>query len=77
MSETWLQDSISDNEIKLDNHVLYRADRGTRGGGVATYVSSNLFSELVTPTEPPLNPECIFVKLTLHKKEAFNHRKYL
>lgn len=51
LSETWLNNNISDNEIKLDGYVLYRADRDTRGGGVATYGSSNLSSELVIPKE--------------------------
>lgn len=46
LSETWLHDGISNNEIHLDDYVLYRADRGSRGGGVATYVSSNLSSKL-------------------------------
>ena len=49
---------ISNEEIHLDDYVLYRADRGSRGGGVAIYVSSNLSSELVTPTQHPLNFEC-------------------
>lgn len=42
ISETWLSSSISNSDISLDNYILYRADRGARGGGVATYVSSNL-----------------------------------
>ena len=61
LSETWLNSNISDNEIKLDNYVLYRADRGARGGGVVTYVSSYLFSELVIPNEKPMYFECLFV----------------
>lgn len=46
LSETWLNNNIPDEEIRLDGYVLYRADRGTRGGGGATYVSSNLLSSL-------------------------------
>jgi len=29
LSETWLNSDISDDEIKLDNYVLFRKDRGT------------------------------------------------
>ena len=42
LSETWLTNKISNNEIQLADYVLYRVDRGARGGGVSTYVSSNL-----------------------------------
>lgn len=69
LSETWLTNRISNNEIKLTNYVLYRADRGCRGGGVATYVSSNLVSELIIPHVEPLHFECIFVKVTLHENK--------
>jgi len=53
LSETWLNSDISDDEIKLDNYVLFRKDRGTRGGGLLTYVSSNLTAELVVPSVNP------------------------
>lgn len=69
LSETWLTNRISNNEIKLANYVLYRADRGTKtGGGVVTYVSSNLVSELIIP-DVSLHFECIFVKVTLHENK--------
>lgn len=67
LSETWLHSNILDSEIKLD-YVLYRADRGPRGGGVATYVSSHLCSELIIPTVSPLHFECLFIKLILKNK---------
>lgn len=66
LSETWLNNNISDDEIKLDNYVLYRKDRGTRGGGLLTYVTSNLTAELILPSENPLHFECLFDKITLH-----------
>ncbi len=47
--ETWQNDNLSDNGIKPDSYVLYGADGCSRGGGVATCVSSNLSSELVVP----------------------------
>lgn len=40
LSETWLSSNICDEDLKLDNYILYIADRGTRGGRVATYFSS-------------------------------------
>ena len=59
---------MKDDEIKLDGYVVYRADRDAHGGGVATYVSSNLFSELVIPKENPVHFECLFVKISFHAK---------
>uniref|UniRef100_A0A8C6NRV0 Reverse transcriptase domain-containing protein n=1 Tax=Nothobranchius furzeri TaxID=105023 RepID=A0A8C6NRV0_NOTFU len=71
LSETWLNDNISDNDISLDNFVLYRMDRGTRGGGVATYVSSSLQSQVIVPTVKPLHFEAIFTKI------SFNGNKHI
>ena len=37
--ETWLDDSISDNDLSLSNYQLFRLDRNYRhGGGIAVYV---------------------------------------
>jgi hypothetical protein len=40
VAETWFTD-ISDTS--LNGYVLYRRDRGSRGGGVCIYVRSDLF----------------------------------
>lgn len=69
LSETWLNSSIGDAEISLDGYILYREDRGSRGGGVATYISSSLSSELIAPSVGPLNFECLFVKVSLHQNK--------
>ena len=42
LSETWLDDSISDMELALVNYNLYRKYRNCHGGGVAVYVKSSL-----------------------------------
>lgn len=66
VSETWLNNSTSDNELNIADYVLYRSDRCSRGGGVAIYVSSDLVSELIVPTIEPLHFESIFIKLNFH-----------
>lgn len=38
VSETWLHSPISDEEINIDDYILYRCDGASRGGGVATYI---------------------------------------
>ena len=42
LSETWLDDTITDSEICLDNYYIVRKDRNRRGGGVAFFVSNHL-----------------------------------
>ncbi len=69
LSKTWLSNKIHNNEIKLTNYVLYRADRGTRCGGVVTNVSSNLTSKLIVPTVEPVHFKSIFVKVILHENK--------
>ncbi len=69
LSETWLSSKITDREIKLVNYGLYRADRDSRGGGVAIYVSSNLRSELIIPSIEPRHFESLFIKITFHQNK--------
>lgn len=71
VSETWLHESITDDEIEIDNFVLYRADRSSRGGGVATSVAANLASNHICPSVEPVNFECLFVSI------IFNENKHL
>lgn len=42
----------------------------SRAGGIATYVSSNLVSELIIPHVEPLHFDCIFVKVALHENKC-------
>ena len=62
ISETWLHDNITDDEIEIENFVLYRADRSSRVGGVATYDASNLVSCHISTTVEPINFECLFIR---------------
>jgi len=62
-SETWLNSNIPDEEIKLDNYVLYRKDRGSRGGGLVIYLSTNLITEPILPNENPRHFEGLFFKV--------------
>ncbi len=46
LSETWLDQSVSDVEVSLDNFTIIRADRTeqsgkTRGGGVCLYINNS------------------------------------
>ena len=47
ISETWLDDSISDLNIEIPGYNLFRIDRQKRGGGVCVYVSHSYKTELL------------------------------
>lgn len=38
ISETWLNESISDNLVSLNGYKLFRSDRKELGGGVSIYI---------------------------------------
>ena len=46
ISETWLNDKITDEELFINGYTLFRNDRNdkikTRGGGVALYIRNEL-----------------------------------
>ena len=39
--ETWLDESISDNEVGIQNYDIVRLDRNRHGGGILIYVNSS------------------------------------
>ena len=41
ISETWLDESVSDSEVEIENYTIYRKDRNRNGGGVCAYVRSD------------------------------------
>ncbi|PIK48179.1 hypothetical protein BSL78_14971 [Apostichopus japonicus] len=41
ISETWLDDSVTDTEILLPGYNIIRSDRDRSGGGVCTYIRNN------------------------------------
>lgn len=40
--ETWLDDSVFDNELTIPNYCLVRLDRNRHGGGVLLYIRDDL-----------------------------------
>lgn len=42
MSETWLDSTMMDSELKIDNYVLNRRDRNRNGGGVCAYIRADI-----------------------------------
>ena len=48
ISETWLDSSITNNEIRLTGYNLFRFNRNHSGGGVAVYCSDRLLCSLLS-----------------------------
>ena len=48
INETWLDSSILNNEINIENFQVIRKDRNRHGGGVAVYIRNDLHFELLT-----------------------------
>ena len=68
LTETFLDDSIDDNDTYMPGFCLpFRRDRNRHGGGVCIYVKSTLFAERCPDLENP-DIECIWLKVrTLNK----------
>ena len=47
VSETWLDNTISHDVVKLDGYQTYRKDRNRHGGWVAIYVEESVPSKIL------------------------------
>ena len=41
ITETWLDNSVSDAEINIENYTVVRRDRNRNGGGVCVYIRND------------------------------------
>ena len=71
ITETWLNNTIIDNEIELINYCLYRKDREIRrGGGIAVYINkTRLISELI---DYDTDLEVCVLKIKQFRVKSFN-----
>jgi len=65
ITETWFKAKILDGTVNLSGYTLHRCDRegDFRGGGVATYVRSNLSAKVIFQKNYINDTECIFVEV--------------
>ena len=64
ITETWLNDSIFNNEILPDNYTIYHRDRDSRGGGVLLAIRDCIPSKLLFSSD---NSKVITVQLCAPK----------
>ena len=63
ISETWLDSSVSNNEIYLAGYNLFRFDRNRSGGGIAVYCSDHLPCSLLHGGISPAGVESLWVSV--------------
>ncbi len=64
VNETFLDSTITNDEVDIGGYELYRKDRGTRhGGGVALYIRSNLPHEACEHLSTLTDAEVCWVKV--------------
>ncbi len=69
ISETWLKDSVPDNELDLNGYQLpFCRHRGTRGGGVMVYVREEIVAVERSDLNLP-NVEMLWLELKVQKKK--------
>lgn len=70
LTETWLHDGVSDNDVLIPGfHCPFRKDRLTRGGGVAVYVKNTLITKRVE-TLDKTGLEALWIELR-HKSSKY------
>lgn len=62
VTESWLSEKISDGEILPSNYIIYRHDRGSKGGGVLTAVSREISSRKMS-SNPKLEAVSVLLKI--------------
>ena len=65
LTETWLSDSVFDQEILPINYNIYRKDRFSRGGGVLIAIKDTIPVSVLSLYLPNNAPEAIAVRLNL------------
>ena len=64
VSETWLNGNISDKQIEMPDHQVFRKDRDRNGGGVALYINNSISAKHLTDFDD-LGIEVVAVEIRL------------
>lgn len=74
ITETWLNDQITDSEISLEGYTIFRKDRKSseksRGGGVMFYIKNNLIAVLNSELNLSKFAEGIWVDINSRKEST-------
>ena len=67
LTETWLTDSVFDQEILPTNYSIFRKDRPSHGGGVLIAIKDTIPATVIPSILSSNAPEIVTVKLNLRK----------
>ncbi len=62
-TETWLDASISNHDVSIEDYEIIRRDRNRNGGGIAVFIRSNIGFQPLDDLNNP-NYECVWLKIT-------------
>ena len=66
ITESWLHDAISDDEIKMEEYTVFRRDRvGDSHGGVCVYLHVRRRNDMEIQ-----NLECVWIEIKTHNKKV-------
>ena len=68
ITETWLDDTVSDSEIHINNYSVRRKDRNRQGGGVCFFIRNNLTFNARNDLDHP-ELEASWIELLLPKSK--------
>lgn len=68
ITETWLHDNVSDEDIVPRSHEIIRHDRGARGGGVAVVLKKNIEYTVISHNT---NVEMLWIRVRLCQYSVF------
>ncbi len=68
VSETWLDETVTDQEVKIDGYVITRKDRSRNGGGVCIYTRTNIAFNPRRDLESE-NLEAVWLEILLPKSK--------
>ncbi|MCG8113299.1 MAG: endonuclease/exonuclease/phosphatase family protein, partial [Candidatus Thiodiazotropha taylori] len=69
LTETWLDQRTTDDDLYLEEFKLFRRDRpGDNHGGICVYVRKNMYSKRRADLELH-NIECVWVEVAVHNKK--------
>ncbi len=66
ISETWLDETITNQEIQIDNYSVVRSDRSRNGGGVCMFIRNDIAFSILEDLKIE-DMESIFVEILLPK----------
>ena len=69
ITESKLNDSVFDSEVKIEGYEIERADRNRRGGGGACYIRKNISYNRIEPFSQDV--ENVFLEILLPKTKPF------